>query len=111
MHVHGTSDSIVPYNGNPLISYPPVADTIADWVARNSCGSPAMQTYAQGDSACEAYPDCAQGGDVELCTVTGGGHQWPGGVVVPGLGNGTMDLDATDRIWDFFVAHPRATLL
>ena len=85
----------------------PQARLTAGWVARNSCGTPATETYAQGDSACEAYPGCAGGGDVELCTVTGGGHQWPGGVAVPGLGNTTMDLDATARIWEFFVAHPR----
>jgi polyhydroxybutyrate depolymerase len=45
---------------------------------------------------------------VELYLVKDDGHAWPGGQ--PGSRRGdapTAALDATDVIWDFFVAHAR----
>ena len=47
------------------------------------------------------------GADVVLCTIAGGGHQWPGGNAILGLGDKSDDLNATDAMWSFFVAHPR----
>ena len=44
-----------------------------------------------------------------LCTVDGGGHTWPGGLDALeafGYGATTMDLSASDALWDCFVAHP-----
>jgi polyhydroxybutyrate depolymerase len=49
---------------------------------------------------------CKGGADVNLCTVTGGGHTWPGGEPVPALGHTTTDIVATDAMWDFFLRHP-----
>jgi polyhydroxybutyrate depolymerase len=43
---------------------------------------------------------------VSLCTVTGGGHTWPGGLPVPSLGYTTSNISATDAMWDFFTKHP-----
>ena len=42
-----------------------------------------------------------------LCTIQGGGHQWPGGDTLPVLGKKRDTLTATDALWTFFVAHPR----
>jgi polyhydroxybutyrate depolymerase len=106
IHIHGTEDLLVPYDGNPYRDYISVADSIAGWVARDGCaGSPAV-TFAQGDATCETYSGCAGNADVTLCTIDGGGHQWPGGVSLPGGGHTSTDLDATAAIWDFFAAHP-----
>jgi poly(3-hydroxybutyrate) depolymerase len=35
----------------------------------------------------------------------GGGHQWPGGFTIPGLGSNTMELDASAEAWSFFQQH------
>ena len=35
-----------------------------------------------------------------------GGHTWPGGPVLIGLGNTSMNLSASDAMWTFFAAHP-----
>ena len=105
--VHGTADAVVPYNGGGIGGFRSVTDTIADWAARNQCppGAPAV-TYDQGDARCETVVGCPQDAAVTLCTIEGGGHQWPGGEEFPGGGHLSMDLIATDAIWDFFVAHP-----
>jgi polyhydroxybutyrate depolymerase len=61
-----------------------------------------VTAYQKGDATCARWT-CAA--DVELCTIDGGGHTWPGGVPLP-TGKTSRDLDASARIVDFFAAHP-----
>ena len=96
--VHGTADQ--------LVSYDWVDQTVSYWVAKNHCTTTAT-TYQNGVATCVTHGGCTDGADVVLCTMQGGGHQWPGGETVPFLGNNSNDLIATDALWNFFVAHPR----
>lgn len=114
MHFHGTDDQVIRYEGGniPFVGGPYVSaqDSVAGWANRNTCrGSSGRPTYDQGDSTCTTYTNCSQGSAVTLCTVQGGGHTWPGGLIPPesGLGNTTQDLDATEQMLLFFEAHPR----
>jgi polyhydroxybutyrate depolymerase len=106
MHFHGTLDTLVPYEGGGAYAFPSVADSVARWREIDGCGSTKEIVYNQGDSQCVSTPGCKEGAGVILCTVDGGGHTWPGGTPVPGLGHTTMDLDATDAMLDFFDEHP-----
>lgn len=105
LQIHGTADTIVPYNGSAALGFPSVATTVADWAGRNACVGTPVETFAQGDARCETRRDCRDGSEVALCTITAGGHTWPGGGPFAG-GHQSRDLDATDAIWDFFLAHP-----
>jgi polyhydroxybutyrate depolymerase len=106
MHFHGTADTIVPFSGLAAFGLPPIPDMIAEWAARDNCQGAAVQTFLNGDSHCETFENCDAGAEVTLCTVEGGGHNWPGGFPVPQLGFTTQDLDASAAMWDFFLAHP-----
>jgi polyhydroxybutyrate depolymerase len=103
---HGTLDPLVPFDGNATLRFPPVAETIDGWAARNGCQGAAVETFRNGDSHCETFQDCAEGAEVTLCTVEGGGHNWPGGTPVPELGFTTQDLNASQAMLEFFLAHP-----
>jgi polyhydroxybutyrate depolymerase len=56
---------------------------------------------------------CADGRTVELISVSGAGHQWPGGEPSPlaqRIGNmpaPSTALNATDTIWQFFAPNHR----
>jgi polyhydroxybutyrate depolymerase len=56
---------------------------------------------------------CPAGRTVELITIAGAGHQWPGAAPSPvaqrllHLDPPSTALDATAVIWQFFAAHPR----
>lgn len=104
IHFHGDADSIVPYGGG--LGMPSVESSIAGWATRNGCKGAPKQTYAKGDATCKTWGSCDGGADVTLCTIAGGGHQWPGGTAIPGLGKASQDLRATDAMWTFFAAHP-----
>ena len=103
IQIHGTSDPIVPYGGGGLFDYTSVASTISTWRTIDNCSADAQTISQHGDATCVSY--C---GNVTLCTIDGGGHQWPGGTS-SGVLNGKVsnDLDATAALWTFFAAHPR----
>jgi polyhydroxybutyrate depolymerase len=107
LHVHGTGDLVVPYNGGGIGAARPVSASIEAFRSKNQCAVGAGQNvYSKGDVSCRKWGGCAAGADVELCTVNGGGHQWPGGDTLPYGGSASPDLDTSEAIADFFEAHP-----
>ena len=103
---HGTLDGLVPYDGSPALGFPSVLQTLAGWAGRSGCKVTPRETSKKGEVTCVTYDGCKGGAEVNLCTVAGGGHTWPGGLPVPSLGHTTTDIVATDAMWDFFVKHP-----
>jgi polyhydroxybutyrate depolymerase len=106
MHFHGTSDQLVPYNGNNN-GYPSVAVTTSKWAERNGCTDKPRETFKKDDVTCMTQDKCNAGAEITVCTVDGGGHTWPGSkAVMIGLGKITQAINATDAMWDFFQKHP-----
>ena len=106
MHFHGTADALVPYGGGGATGFASVDATVGDWVERDGCSGEPEVTFDDGDAHCEAWTGCAEGSAVELCVIDGGGHTWPGGRVPAVVGVTSDDLSASERMWDFFAAHP-----
>jgi len=95
MHIHGTADPLIPYAGGPGHGFvhldgPPIQDINAFWRNVDRCASPAVTTSG---SLTTSTAGCADNRSVVLITVDGGGHHWP-------------DF-ATEKLWQFFAAHPR----
>ncbi|MEZ4403967.1 MAG: PHB depolymerase family esterase [Kofleriaceae bacterium] len=105
LHFHGDADMVVPYDG--IAGQLAVRPTMTAWAQRDGCGPTSTVDLRAGEVTCEQWPGCQAGSAVRLCTIAGGGHQWPGGLTIPGLGHNTTDISATAAMWDFFVAHPR----
>lgn len=109
IHFHGTDDEPNPYNGGVTpggVQFISAADQIAFWVSANGCPAQAQQTVA-GSIVHDVYAPCRGGAAVELYTVAGGKHAWPGGEAVsPRMGEPTMEISAAALMWEFFLAHP-----
>jgi len=116
IHIHGTADHNIPYDGGPgdgpgHIDGPAVADVVAAWRRVDGCPAPAV---TDAPPVTSSVASCPHGRAVELVTIAGAGHQWPGGDNKPvvqrvlGLDPPSTALSATDTIWRFFAAHPRA---
>lgn len=115
LQIHGTADDRVPYNGgpgkafaingSPRVDGPSVESVNATWRAIDGCAAPNSTTA--GDVTTQTA-GCAAGRTVELISVAGAGHQWPGGEPSPlaekvaGVPAPSTALDATDTIWQFF---------
>lgn len=100
MMFNGTLDPLVPYAG--------AANAFVRWQGYNACTGAAETSFANGDASCATYTACADDATTTMCTLDGDGHTWPGAeILLPQYGNTSSDLDATDAMWDFFVAHPK----
>jgi polyhydroxybutyrate depolymerase len=117
---HGTADPIVPYEGgamgSPLLKMaaqithaPPVFVGVEDWVAfwaeGNGCDPAAETIPPQGDASGVRYTGCDENAEVVFYTIDKGGHSWPGGFPIPGVGKTSRDIDATEELWEFYQAH------
>lgn len=116
IHFHGVADPSVPYNGGPEDDGPDnivsVQNTIRFWTAADHCAPapPARTISANRNVIIDTYAPCAGGTAVVLYTIIDGTHRWPGDDVpwwtFPG--QPITDVNATDRMWDFFMAHPKS---
>ncbi len=119
LQIHGIADDRVPYNGgpgkafaingNPRVDGPSVPSVNATWRGIDGCSPPTSTT--SGDVTTDTA-GCADGRTVELISVAGAGHQWPGGTKSPllerlGAAPPSTALDATDTIWQFFAQNHR----
>jgi polyhydroxybutyrate depolymerase len=115
IHIHGTADQNIPYDGSQGggfakihgISVPALA---AMWQSVDGCAAAAVATV---EPVTTSVATCPHHRSVELITVAGAGHQWPGSPSRPaiekllGLDPPSSALNATDTIWRFFADHPR----
>jgi polyhydroxybutyrate depolymerase len=114
---HGTADQHVRFEGGePGTSVDrhkrtdnSVAYAVDFWRRRDGC-DPEPVRSRKGKVAHDVYK-CANGTAVELYAIEGQGHAWPGGQKGIRFGNvdaPTTEIAATDVMWDFFRAHPKA---
>jgi polyhydroxybutyrate depolymerase len=115
IHIHGTADKNIPYAGGTgdgvaHIDGPAVPALNQTWRAIDSCATPATTT---AHPVTTSTASCPGGRQVELITIAGAGHQWPGGVAKPviqkliGTDPPSTALDATQTIWSFFARHAK----
>jgi len=123
--IHGTGDSLVPWDGGLLSPNDPqgvvlsVPESVGYWSAVNECpAEPARETLSNRETFdCTtvrkySYGPGLLGTYVALYAVERGGHAWPGACWTHGLftpGRLSRDLDATAAIWQFCSAFTRPT--
>ncbi len=109
---HGTADPIDPYTGNGqrywTYSVPVAAGR---WAAHDGCNRTAANAVPAPGVALTTYSPCADGAAVQLYSIVGEGHEWPGGpplrpALVRVLGPQSSAVSANALMWAFFVAHP-----
>lgn len=105
-HFHGTDDNVVPYDGyDPILGTDSVDTAIETWIDENDCDTTGQVFFDRDDVKCTEWSGCKASRAVRLCKIRGGGHTWPGGTSIPGLGRTTMTISATEMMLDFFLAH------
>jgi polyhydroxybutyrate depolymerase len=93
MHIHGTADRLIRYDGGPgagvaHVKGPPVPEVNTFWRNVDQCGEPVVTVDA---TLTTSTANCQGNRSVVLVTVDGGGHEWPS--------------FATPKLWQFFAAH------
>jgi polyhydroxybutyrate depolymerase len=121
--IQGTADPLTPLEGGEGVGglVASTAQTMRLWATVNGCNATPIVTNVpltvnDGTSVDEySYSGCTAGTNVVYFIVKGMGHVWP---PVEGVGNNdaffskitgptSRNINATDRMWDFFNAHAR----
>ncbi|MET0341555.1 MAG: hypothetical protein ABW252_11190 [Polyangiales bacterium] len=101
------------FNPDALIGYPCGTEARDRWVRRNGCTLASPEVVPVKDGRCEYYRNCAEGGQVAMCTFNRpllgagellAGHGWAGGSKA---GSGDLfsipgPASATELAWAFF---------
>ena len=122
--IHGTGDRFLPYDGGvgagagglPLSPETtaglvdvvarrgPVAETAAAWAARNGCTTRPSPEPPDDVVAIGSWEGCEGDATVELVTIEGGEHTWPGSTTMDDLtgllGPVSDAVDANALIWE-----------
>ena len=85
IHIHGTADKNIPYQGGEgdgvaHIDGPAVPAVNACWRGIDHCAAPVITTAGVVTTSTAT---CPAGRTVELITIAGAGHQWPGAIPEP----------------------------
>ncbi len=108
MAFHGTSDPLVPYqNGAIGLSLPgtKVRGTelnMTDWARLDHCRSQPRARQIGTQVERQEWSACVRGTAVELYSIIGGGHTWPGADPTKALGLTTQQVSATKQTLRFF---------
>ena len=109
---HGTADPVDPYagHGQSYWTYS-VPAALSGWSKRDGCSAHAVTQPAKTVTLTR-YTGCRDGAVVELSTIAGEGHEWPGGPRLPRaytafLGPQSSAVDANEAIWRVFEAARR----
>ena len=104
LEMHGTLDSVHPWDGGgPHLAFP-VEGVIHRWVALDGCGGGPVPSHA-GITNTSLWNHCTGGVYVRLDAVVGGLHQWFGSSFSPVPG----EPNANVTIWNFFRSVPART--
>jgi polyhydroxybutyrate depolymerase len=109
LEFHGTDDPIIPFHGGDVAALPApdVQQGTAVWAGADECASTPQTTQVSPHVTRQSYGECNGGVSVQLYVIDGGGHTWPGARAdVAALGGTTHEINATDIMWQFFVAQP-----
>jgi polyhydroxybutyrate depolymerase len=108
---HGTADPVDPYKGHGQAYWTysvPAAEE--DWAVQEHCAKTPATSHPASTVTLVRYSKCSDGSTVELYTIAGEGHEWPGGPTLPAgyvalLGPQSNAIDADTTMWSFFAAH------
>jgi polyhydroxybutyrate depolymerase len=120
MVFHGTADPVVIYDGGKVkhrimrliaesVDGPTNFVAAKNWVdmwAQHSGCDPTLKVMDAPEGVRGWHTTgCDEDADVFFYAVEGGGHTWPGGLPIPGVGKTSNKISATEEMWRFFKRH------
>lgn len=103
MEIHGTSDLVVPYEGNNWMA--PIESVLDFWISESQCDQNPVFTNIENSNTTDGstvehyiYKNGLEGHEIEHYKIIDGGHTWPGAI----FGSSNKDINASELIWEFF---------
>ncbi|MFQ3650841.1 MAG: PHB depolymerase family esterase [Gemmataceae bacterium] len=113
LHLHGTADTIVPYDrperssASRFLAFQSAPQSVRKWADAIGClGEPEVVPLREVKGGRKYIYRTQTGAEAILYQIEGAGHVWPGQPFPLGLIRSEMRLDANALIWEFFKRHP-----
>ncbi|WP_340643627.1 glycosyl hydrolase [Streptomyces spinosirectus] len=105
---HGQQDNTNPYNGGGDATAWQYSVPVAQqaWAGLDGCTTGPTTSQVSTHVSRTVYGGCRDGAEVQLYTVSNGGHTWPDSPQDNGNGTVTHEISADDLMWRFFQQHP-----
>jgi len=114
---HGLDDERIPYSGDTAedaggYGFSAVEEATRFWSTNNRCVSHGRAPYQPVPGVTvDSWSGCENDATVELYSMSGWGHRWPGRFFTDRMGpqSALHGFDAAEIIWSFFQRHRRST--
>lgn len=106
LEIHGTGDTVVPYDGSHVKDYSSVTSWLLNWVKQDHCSNRPDMFLRQKTMLGEQWVGCKGGVTIIHYRIMHEGHIWPR-VLFRELRQKKMYyVNATTLVWQFFQGHP-----
>ncbi|TQF01618.1 hypothetical protein E6W39_04380 [Kitasatospora acidiphila] len=106
LNLHGSSDWVIPYDGNPARRLYGTDAWLQLWRQRDKCTGAGVEQALSADVTQTTWSGCADGSVVVNDRIAGGGHTWTVATAPSGPGATVGPIDSAQTIAAFFAAHP-----
>ncbi|MDH6142876.1 polyhydroxybutyrate depolymerase [Kitasatospora sp. GP30] len=106
LNLHGSSDWVIPYDGNPARRLYGTDAWLQLWRRRDKCTGAGAEQTLTADVTQTTWSGCADGSVVVNDRIAGGGHTWTVATAPSGPGASVGPIDSAQTIAAFFTAHP-----
>jgi polyhydroxybutyrate depolymerase len=97
LEIHGTGDTVVPYDGKPPDYAGSVPRFLDGWAARDKCATVVAPVFVAPGTERLDWTSCAGGTEVLHFRLSGVGHTWPGS-----RDSRSAPIQAGKTVWRFF---------
>ena len=106
LEMHGTADTVVPYNGSRTKDYAPVTSWLLKWVQQDHCSGHSDVFLKLKTMVGMQWLGCQAGATIIHYRILNEGHKWPRVLFPEQLQRKWHFVTATALIWQFFQDHP-----
>ena len=101
LEIHGTADTVVPYDAEGAYGGGNARGYAAAWAARDSCAAAPTKVELAAHAALYSWSGCADGVRVEQLTLYGVGHGLPGAPGALVRAPGPRTISGIGAVWSF----------
>jgi polyhydroxybutyrate depolymerase len=106
LEMHGTADSVVPYNGSRVKDYSSVTSWLLKWAQKDHCSSHSDIFLKLKTMIGMQWLGCQAGTTIIHYRILHEGHKWPRVLFPEQIQQKWRFVTATTLIWQFFQDHP-----
>lgn len=105
MEIHGSADTVVPYQGNTTDHEPPILSWATSWAKHDSCHQKPSISDTTKNMIKYSWTGCKNQATIINYKLLGGEHEWPDIRISLSKNGQSKKMTINNLIWQFFQQH------